>query len=802
MRKGLKTGFILFVIVTVGFISLCVWGYQMVMRSLPRTKGEIFLRGLQNEIRIYRDEYNIPHIIAQNEHDLFFAQGFITAQDRLWQMDLERRIAEGRLTKIVGKPGLKTDSLMLTIGINRTAARIVQHLSPESRRAYQAYADGINSYIKENSKHLPIEFRLLNYKPSPWRIVDTVSILRWFGWQLSFGWLTNATMGMIVEKVGMEKAKELFPSSNHRSSKIVPWGNQHLSALFQNAISFGQNTKLTESERGSNSWVVSGKLSTTGKPILANDPHLYLMTPSIWYETHLIGGGFNVSGVSLPGVPFIVIGHNEKIAWGLTSLMADNMDFFIEKLDPEDSTKVLYNGSYKKVDIIEEKIPRRNKPPIRIHIFRTQHGPIVSKLLRWKGPTHVALSVQWAGYEISDEGLALYNLNRAGDWQSFKKALKDLDVPPLNIVYADVDGNIGVQAAGKIPIRAYGLAFLPRPGEKKTADWKGYIPYNFLPFTKNPEKGFIATANNSVENNSSPYPISGLWDHPSRIQRINQLLSEKKKFSVMDFKRIQTDVFSPFAKDCLKHILPLLNQTSFGDSIENNLVKKLSEWNYQMKTGSSEAVLFEILIKKLMANIFKDEMGDSLYSDYLKFPPLPLRALTQIIGEEKSAWFDNVTTKNIVETKKEIVIKSYHQAVAFLRKRFGDDVSKWSWGELHRLTFKHPLGKYPFVGRTFNLGPFPVDGSSTTVNCMMSRLGKNFNVMFGPSARLIFDLANLDNSISVIPTGESGQPLDEHYRDQLQLYLGNLYHSALFDTTKIIQADWDLLKLQPGKTND
>ncbi len=802
MRKGLKIGFILSIIATIAFLSLCVWGYQMVMRSLPRTKGEISLYGLQSKVRIYRDEYHIPHIIAQNEHDLFFAQGFITAQDRLWQMDLERRIAEGRLTEIVGQPGLKTDSLMLIIGINRTADRIVQHLSPESRRTFQAYADGINAYIKKNLKHLPIEFKLLNYKPFPWRIVDTVSILRWFGWQLSFGWLTNATMGMIVEKVGMEKAKELFPFSNHCSSKIIPWGDQHLSTLFQDVISFGQNTKLIEPGRGSNSWVISGELSATGKPILANDPHLYLMTPSIWYETHLIGGGFNVSGVSLPGVPLIVIGHNEKIAWGLTGLLADNMDFFVEKLTPADSTEVMYNGSYKKVDIIEEKIPRRNKAPIKIHILRTHQGPIVSKLLRWKKASHLALSVQWAGYEISDEGLALYKLNRAGDWQSFKKALENLDVPPLNIVYADVDGNIGVQAAGKIPIRRYGLTFLPRPGDKKAADWKGYIPYNFLPSTKNPDKGFIATANNSVKSNNSSYSIAGIWDHPSRIQRINQLLSEKKKFSIMDFKKIQADVFSFFAKDCLKHIVPLLMQTSFKDTLENNLAKKLSEWNCQMKAGSSEAVLFELLTKKLMANIFKDEMGDSLYSDYLKFPPLPLRALTRILGEEKSSWFDNVTTKNIVETKKEIVIKSYHQAVISLRKRFGDDVSKWSWGELHRLTFKHPLGKYPFMGRTFNLGPFPVDGSSTTVNCMMYRLGKNFDVMFGPSVRLIFDLANMDNSISVIPTGESGQPLDEHYRDQLQLYLGNLYHSDLFDTTKIIQADWDILKLQPGEEND
>lgn len=802
MQRNLKILLIVLTVIGIGLIALCAWGYRMVTRSLPETRGELDLPGLYAEVQVFRDGYHIPHILAKNEHDLFFAQGFITAQDRLWQMDLWRRIARGRLSEIFGQTTLKTDSLMLTIGIWRTARRIAPHLSSESQRIFQAYADGVNAYIQKYSNRLPIEFTLLNYKPSPWQVEDCLAISRWFAWNSSTAWKVDITLGAIVEKIGMGKAKELFPEDQRQDSSQPHWEGLPLTGLFGKYPSHAEDEMFPNSSAGSNCWVVSGDRSVTGRPILANDPHLALTNPSVFYENHLVGGGFNVSGVSIPGLPGVIIGHNDKIAWGLTNLMADDLDLFVEQIDPNDPTKYLYGKNVRKAEIITEEIPIRGNSPIQMRILRTHHGPIVSDVLQIKSKISSAISVRWTGHETSDEGLAFYHLNRAEDWESFREALTHYKINPQAFIYADREGNIGVQAAGKIPVKIEGIHFLPRAGEDPAYDWKSEIPFDALPSLKNPEKGVIATANDKLLWENASYASSGLWALPSRIRRIQQLLSEKENYSMMDFNRIQADVHSIFAKEFIELVLSVVRGISFDDSVEQELVKNLSGWDGQMKAGSPEAALCETLLGRVMKNLFLDEIGDSLYSAFVELHGLPLNALSRLLAEESSPWFDNVKTSHTVETKKDIIKKSYRDAITFLKEQLGEDVSKWTWGALHTLVFKHPLGKHPLLAKTFNMGPFHVSGSGTTVNCTAYNLKKPYDVVGGASARLIIDLGNPDNSISVIPTGQSGQPLDEHYRDQLQLYLGNLYHPNLMDTTKIIQSGWDLLKLQPGGPDD
>jgi len=799
MSRGLKIVFIILVVIGIGLLSLCVWGYRIVTRSLPQTTGEIVLPGLQAEVRVYRDDYHIPHILAQNEHDLFFTQGFITAQDRLLQMDLWGRAAAGRLSEIVGSATLKMDSLMLTVGIRRTARRILPHLSPETRSVLRAYTDGINAYIQSNAERLPVEFTLLNYTPSPWEVVDCISILRWFGWQLNTGWTTDITMGAIVERVGIEKAKAIFPPFQEEKPRTIPWQGRPFTTLFKEIQPLWKDNFFPKTGLGSNSWAVSEDRSATGKPLLANDPHLSLDMPTIFYENHLVGGEFNVTGFSIPGLPGVIVGHNRKIAWGMTNLMADDLDLFVETLHPSDSMKYLHGGSYRTMEVIEEEIPVRGGPSIPMRIRKTHHGPVVSRFLPQHGSIRSVISLRWTGHEVSDEGLAFYRLNKAENWEAFREALRSYRVPSQNFVYADTGGNIGHQAAGWIPVRTKGAGYLPRNGDDPGNDWKGFIPYEGLPSLKNPPEGFIATANNWIVGKDHSYTISDLWAHSSRIRRIQQLLSEKETFSINDFKRMQADVLSVFAKEVIDRILPVLENISFDDPSETELIEKLSRWDGAMKTGSPEAALFEAFLRRLLANLFRDEMGDSLYAAYLELHSLPLRAFTHLLEEERSPWFDDVTTEDTAEDRGEIITKSFREAVIDLRQRLGENIPKWSWGTLHTLTFKHPLGQHPFLRRAFNLGPFRVGGSGTTINTTGYILKKPYDAVWGPAARLIVDLGNPDNSLSVISTGQSGQPLDTHYRDQIELYLGNRYHSTLSDTTKIVRSGWDLLKLKPGE---
>ncbi|MCK4828585.1 penicillin acylase family protein, partial [bacterium] len=375
---------------------------------------------------------------------------------------------------------------------------------------------------------------------------------------------------------------------------------------------------------GSNSWAVSGDRSVTGKPILANDPHLSLENPSILYENHLAGGGFNVYGFSIPGLPGVIIGHNENIAWGLTSLMADDLDLFVESFNYKYATEYRSGNSYKHVEIIEETIPIRKETPVRMRILQTHHGPIVSHMISEDGLTDVSISLCWAGHEVSDEGLAYYLINKAENWTAFREALSHYGTSPQNFIYADRQGNIGIQAAGKIPIRSGKTGFSLRKGEDPENDWKGFIPFDELPHLKNPPCGFVASANHRITNLSGNYSISGYWAGSSRIDRIRYKLSEKDSFSVSDFKKMQADVNSIYAKNILALINPQLENMILKTPMEKKIHTLLNKWDGAMKAGSAEAAFFEVFSGKLLANLFQDEMGNSLFTSFLKLHSLSL----------------------------------------------------------------------------------------------------------------------------------------------------------------------------------
>ncbi|MCG8603501.1 penicillin acylase family protein, partial [bacterium] len=499
-RGRVVLGGLLFVLVI--FAIIVFLGYHLLTKSLPKITGTTNLDILDKTVDVYRDSFGVPHIFAQTEEDLFKAAGYVTAQDRLWQMDFSRRIASGRLSEIFGKSALERDKYIRTWGFHRTAKKILKVLSPESRAALQAYADGVNAFIAENLHRLPLEFPLLRYEPDPWKIEDSLAITRLMAWRLSFSWYVDLVLNELVAKLGVREARQVFPDFPRHGPTIISSGattsSRGLSEFIGAGLALREFLGIDTAAIGSNSWVVSGEKSVSGKPLLANDPHLELTTPSIWYEMHLVGGPINVAGVALPGTPGVLIGHNQSIAWGLTNGMVDDVDFYLEAINQDDSTKYRSGTQWQDFEEIREDIFVKDDRPVALTIQETENGPVVSNIHPVLAGRDIVYSMSWVGHEPSDELAALLKLQVARNSDDVKEALKHFKVPAQNFVWASVDGDIGYQLAGSVPIRRNTTGILPHQGWTRRGQWQRYVPFDRLPSLHNPASGFIATANNKI----------------------------------------------------------------------------------------------------------------------------------------------------------------------------------------------------------------------------------------------------------------------------------------------------------------
>lgn len=802
MTKGRRLFFGIVIFVVIIFITLTILSYRLITNSLPKISGSITLEVLNRPVKVYRDEYGIPHIFAENERDLFIASGYITAQDRLWQMDLNRRVASGRLSEIFGEATIESDKFIRTWGFARTAKEIVNILSPESRMALEAYVEGVNTYIASHQDRLPIAFTRLKYNPEKWKIEDSIAYIRLMAWKLSFSWYVDLVLGQLVEKLGEEKAQEIFPDFPKQgpyiiSTDVVPFWTE-TQQFVNTGLAVRNFLGIHGAHLGSNSWVVSGEKSTCGKPLLANDPHLELTTPSVWYEMHLSGGDINVSGVALPGVPGMVIGHNQYIAWGLTNGMVDDVDFYVEKLNPEDSLQYLYLGKWKDVKVVEEEIAVKNANPILVEIYTTQNGPIISNIHPLLKGDGTVVSMHWVGQLPSDEMAAYLKLHKSKSWEEFTEALQTFKVPAQNFIFASIDGDIGYYLAGAIPIRKNTIGILPHKGWLKSGQWIGEVPFEKLPHILNPPENYIVTANNKIVDERYPYYITNLWEPPSRAARIHQLLSEKEKFSIEDFKSMQTDVVSVHAQRILPLLLSAvktkLNSTD-NDSLQT-LYDLIKYWDCRETTESIATSIFHAFFLKLTENTLKDEMGDFLYNNYIRLGNVPNRVIAALLEAGNSEWFDNIDTA-IVETREDIIAKSLLDAGEMLKSLAGENISHWAWGEIHKLTMAHHLGIKKPLDIIFNLGPFPRGGSTMTINNAEYQFNRPFRSVLGASTRQLVDFCDINNSLSVITTGQSGQRMSDHYKDQTPLWLTGNYHSMVMDSTKIVETAEELLILSP-----
>lgn len=794
------TAFGIIVIVLILFFSALFFGYLSLRRSLPTEKGSIQVDGLRVSVQVYRDPWGVPHIIAQNDHDLFFASGFVTAQDRLWQMDMFRRAANGQLAQAYGEDLLKADVLARTIGFSRIAKNILEHASDESRQILQAYADGINALIERKSHHLPIEFSLARYLPEPWEIEDSIAFLRLLGWHLTMAWYIDLVYGQLLEKFGEEKTLELLPTYPQNARKILTTLSIKPSVQEFRYSNFllKDFLKLPHSGVGSNAWVISGKHSTTGKPLLANDLYFAFSAPCLFYEIHLKSPGLEVAGVGLAGFPGVVIGHNRAIAWGLTNSVIDDADFYVEELDPQESSRYIFRGKSEKFVETEEIIYVKGSEPVKIIVRETRHGPVISNFNKNSKNSNTTVTLRWMGHDISQELDGFINLMRAQNWDDFTKGLEHFGVPTQNFVYADTAGNIGYHLAGAIPIRNSNSGFFPVKGVDGKHEWIGRIPFQNLPKSFNPASRMIISANNDIFGRQYPYYLSSYWNPTFRTQRISELLTRREIFSIKDFMEIQLDQKSLMAPELLPYLLDVFQAMPLqrGEPLEE-AYQLIKNWDFIENTESIAAAIFHSFYVSFIRNIFLDEMGQELFTQFIQVPNVPIRVVSHLLNKGESSWFDDVRTTDVIEDMNTIILQSMRDGLDSLTSSIGKFTS-WQWGKIHSLTFSHPYSTISSVGMFFNIGPYSVGGSGVTVNNSCYLFNKPFHPFEGTNTRQIVGLADIKNTLSVITTGQSGQFLSKHYKDQTPLWLNGDYRIITMDSFKFEDDGWKLLTLSPG----
>ena len=784
-KKRIILGIAAIILILIGIVAIL--SHRIAHKSIPDYNKDIQLNEITQNVKVYRDSLAIPHIYAKSEKDLYTAVGYLMAQDRLWQMDLLRRATTGNLSEIFGADFIGTDVLMRSLRITKKSHKVLDNSPKEIKTALEAFSGGINQYIQNNKNQLPPEFSILKYKPNPWKPIHSINLIGYMAWDLTMPWSYEITLHKLRSKVGEMKAKSLVPDISKQKSYVFP--NYETDTIVAETM----NNLLTQKQKleklglkvfsGSNNWAVSGKKSATGQPILANDMHLGLFAPGLWQQMHMVvEDKLNVTGVVIPGQPFVISGHNDSIAWGLTNVMLDDMDFYKETIHPEDSDKYRLNGKWKNLKSETEQIPLKKGDTAKRTIRYTHRGPIISK---HKDIPDKTISMRWIGNEYSNELRSIYLLNHAANWKEFKDAVKTFISVSQNIVYADVQGNIGLYCCAGIPIRE-GNGISIYPGDTTRYDWKGFVPFDQLPHTYNPESGFVASANNKTVDDDYPYYISHWFDLPSRINRIRKLLSEKEKLTVADFKRIQTDQTSNMAKRIKPKIIKILDNsaTSFSQ-IEKQALDKLKKWNADYSKNSSAALIFENFYIEFAKSLTQDELGDSLTDKFLNHDILVRNFVSKVFRDKNNKWIDDISTKE-KESFNELVINSFQNTIKAIEKEAGGDIEQWKWGNNHTLTLNHPLGEKKILDEIFNLnkGPFKVGGSYHTVCPYSYSLSNPYDANHGASHRQIYNLAAWDQSWSVIPTGNSGIPASKHYCDQTEFYINTKYHKDYFSKEK------------------
>ena len=776
---------LVFVFVVFSFIN---WLYH----PLPNYQGEKIIDGLNKEVSVFTDNFGVPHVFAKNEKDLFFMAGYLAASERLFQLSMVAYVVKGEMALNLGDEYLDTDIFIRTWRIHDTAKKMVSKMKPENKKVFNHFCEGINYRINEVYNDLPIEFKVLRIKPPKWDPTIVAGYARMMAYEMQGSWKPEVLYGAIASYFGKEKLEEIIPNYGKEKPTIASAQYKRFKPVFDKIISqeFSLRDVLGEHNAsiGSNNWVLSGSKTYSGKPLLANDPHLAFTQPPRWYEIHLKGGRFNVSGVCIAGIPIPVIGQNERVAWGFTNSMVDDLDFFIETINLKNKLKYKSGDRWLDIDVFNETILLKGGRDTIIQIRKTHHGPIVSDIHPLLKDSDLVMSMAWTGNWVTKELDAWIDLNIMKNWEDFSNGVRSFGVPGQNIVYADIDGNIGWRPAVFIPIRKEGFSMAPRPGHDPDYDWQGKVPYSEMPFIYNPESGFISTANNKTIGDDFPYYISGLWADPSRAEQIKIRLDTLKKATVEEMMSIQLDQTSRFAMDMLPYILSVEKENE--SKTVKRVFKFLNQWDCVEGVDSEAALIFNVIIKNLVFNLYGDEislLGENYFEAFSGINYLITRKLREDVQNGKSTWIDDINTFNKIEKIDEIIHKSVLDGVAEIQKKFGPNWSNWKWGDAHSLTHKHLFYKNSFINWLlgFSVGPYRSGGSNKTPNAGGFSLKTPYKQTAGASMRRIVDFSNWNETKFILPTGQSGLPNSPHYKDQAEMYHNGKYRTTWFEESFI-----------------
>jgi penicillin amidase len=755
-------------------------------RRLPKVDGALCLDGLQAPVEVVRDRWGVPHIFAANEHDLYMAQGFVHAQDRLWQMEANRRAGAGRLAEVVGAAAVEMDRRMRTLTIRRVAEHEATLLDDDIRAVLDAYAAGVNAFIAQG--RLPVEFTLLRYKPEPWVVADTLTWIKMMSWYLCADWWAEVSRWQLIKRLGEARVAALYLPYFEHWPRVVPSGVPYtiladtLPERSHPAPAAG-NPSATGG-MGSNNWVVAGARTTTGMPILANDMHLGMSIPAIWYENHLVGGALNVTGVTFPGTPGVISGHNGRVAWGFTDGMPDVQDLYIEhtRRTHDGRVQVEFDGGWYEAAILREAIRVKGSATVYEDVIVTRHGPIIN-VLRDDLADAEPLALRWTSLEPDMVLRGLMRMNHARDCREFRETLRDWTAPVQNVVYADIEGTIAYSFPGKIPIRAQGDGTVPVPGWTGDYEWTGYIPFEHLPHIENPPQGYVASANNAVVDDGYPYDLAVRAGSGHRAQRIVELIESCAKMDVAYVRQMHLDVVSPLARIVARH----LGQLEVDDPALAAIVNRMRVWDGALRVDSAEAAICGIFIRQMVSLTLSETFAEpEPYRDEA------WRWLEHTLPDPHHPGFD----LGHGETRDDVMRLALAKTVEALTAECGPDVDDWAWGKLHRMTYGHPLGENKLLATVFNRGPYPAPGDGHTV-CAVHQHDLRKTTVTAAPYRMIVDLHDVRNSVSLLTPGQSGQPGSPHYDDQLQAWFTGEYHPMLYAREDVEREARHRLRLSP-----
>ncbi len=828
-------------------VAAAAWGTWTVRRSFPETDGELTVAGLDRPVDVLRDEHGIPQIYADSAEDLFYAQGFVHAQDRFFEMDFRRHVTAGRLAELVGEDALDTDVYVRSLGWYDVAEEELSQLDPQSRGYLQAYADGVNAYLEDkSSSELSLEYAVLgltgpDYAPEPWAPADSLAWLKALAWDLRSNVTDEIQRVLASTTLSPREVEELYPDypvDEHQpilDTGAVVDGRFDPDATGSSAgarpplppaVTRALAPRLRALARvdaeipgllgagegiGSNSWVVSGDHTASGAPILANDPHLAPSMPGVWEQMGLhcrvVGPEcpFDVAGTTFSGVPGVVIGHNDRIAWGLTTMYADVADLYVEQVD---GNRYLFDGQWVEMSVREEEFEiAGEEDPVTRTVRATRHGPLLSDVdddaadvaegapvSESAGDRELAVALQWTALEPGRTMDALFAIDRAGSWDEFRAAARLFEVPSQNLVYADVDGHIGYQAPGTIPIRRLGDGRWPVPGWDARYGWSGTIPFNQLPWTYDPAGGVIVTANQAVVDPARyRWTLGADTSYGYRSQRVLDLLATRDDWTVDDTTALQTDTLHPMAEP----LVPLLVGQPLGSAYQRQGQQLLAGWDGTQPADSGAAAYFNVVWRDLLEATFHDQLPKVVWPEGGE---RWFAVVTRLLDDPDSDWWDDVETEGVREDRDDILVAAMQQARDDLTSMLALDPADWSWGAIHRLELVNPtLGESGIgaVEALFNRGPYELGGGGGAVEANAWLAGEGFDVAVVPSMRMVVPLDDLDAARWITVGGVSGHAFSAHYDDQTDLWVRGETLPWPFSTDAVDAAAEERLHLIP-----